>query len=145
MPIASLRYRGNYSHRIRRKTAAPDATFFIFLFHLFPISPFYHKCNPSPPLENYKRGGRGHAHEEKKRRIEHTTNTEMTHTHLAKTTTHTSLEETWDPLPLSKACNPYYEHYGARQYEQQQNPLDVGLFSPEPVYTLVSALHTIQA
>jgi hypothetical protein len=21
---------------------------------------FYHKCNPSPPLGNYKRGGRGH-------------------------------------------------------------------------------------
>jgi hypothetical protein len=39
-------------------------------------------------------------------------------THLAKTT-HTSPEETWDLFPLSKACNPYYEHFGARQYEQQ--------------------------
>jgi hypothetical protein len=28
--------------------------FFVFLFHLFPISPFYHKCNPSPTLGNYK-------------------------------------------------------------------------------------------
>jgi hypothetical protein len=33
---------------------------FVFLFRLFPISPFYHKCNPSPPLMNYKRGDRGH-------------------------------------------------------------------------------------
>jgi hypothetical protein len=33
---------------------------FVFLFRLFPILPFYHKCNPSPPLGNYKRGGRGH-------------------------------------------------------------------------------------
>jgi hypothetical protein len=33
---------------------------FIFLFPLFPISPFYAKCNPSPLLGNYKRGGRGH-------------------------------------------------------------------------------------
>jgi hypothetical protein len=31
-----------------------------FLFCLFSISPFYHKCNTSPTLENYKRGGRGH-------------------------------------------------------------------------------------
>jgi hypothetical protein len=34
--------------------------FFIFLFHLFPISPFYHKYNLSPTLGNYKREGRGH-------------------------------------------------------------------------------------
>jgi hypothetical protein len=40
-----------------------EATFFVFLFHLFSISPFYHKCNPSPPLRNYKRGGRGHIKE----------------------------------------------------------------------------------
>jgi hypothetical protein len=59
-PTASLRYKGNCSHQIRRKTAAPKATFFVFLFYLFPISPFYYKYNPSPPLENYKRGGRGH-------------------------------------------------------------------------------------
>jgi hypothetical protein len=32
---------------------APEATFFVFLFHLFIISPFYHKCNQSP-LETIK-------------------------------------------------------------------------------------------
>jgi hypothetical protein len=66
-----------------------------------------------------------------------------------RSSNHTSMhhpsKETWDPLPLLKACNPYYEHSGARQHEQQQNPLDVGPFMPEPVYILVSALHTIQA
>jgi hypothetical protein len=34
-PVASLRYKGNYSHRIRRKTAAPKATFLLFPF-IFP-------------------------------------------------------------------------------------------------------------
>jgi hypothetical protein len=38
----------------------PKATFFVFHFRLFSILPFYHKCNPSPPLGNYKRGGIGH-------------------------------------------------------------------------------------
>jgi hypothetical protein len=33
---------------------------FVFLFHLSPISSFFHECNLSPPLRNYKRGGRGH-------------------------------------------------------------------------------------
>jgi hypothetical protein len=56
-PVKSLRYRGSCSHRIRRKMAAPEATFFVFLFRLVSISPFYHKCNPSPILGNYKRGG----------------------------------------------------------------------------------------
>jgi hypothetical protein len=32
-------------------------------------------------------------------------------------TTTTTTQETWDLLPLSKACNPYYEHPGARQHE----------------------------
>jgi hypothetical protein len=59
-PITSLHDKGSCSCRIRRKTAAPEATFFVFLFRLFPISPFYHKCNLSPTLGNYKRGGRGH-------------------------------------------------------------------------------------
>jgi hypothetical protein len=78
---------------------------------------------------------------------EETTHNTHTHTLLAKTSTHTHhpSKETWDPLPLSKACNPYYRHSGARQHEQQQNPLDIGPFMPELVYTLVSALHTIQA
>jgi hypothetical protein len=42
-------------------------------------------------------------------------------------------KETWDPLPLSKAYNPYYEHSGARQHKQQQNPLDIGTFLPKPI------------
>jgi hypothetical protein len=58
---------------------------------------------------------------------------------------HHLLEENWDPPPLSKAYNPYYEHSGARQHERQQNPLDIRPFMPEPVYILMSALHTIQA
>jgi hypothetical protein len=40
---------------------------FVFLFILFPILPFYHKCNPSSPLENYKREGRGHIMRERSR------------------------------------------------------------------------------
>jgi hypothetical protein len=44
-----------------------------------------------------------------------------------------SHEETWDPFSLSKACNPYYEHSGARQHEQQSNPLDIGSFLHELV------------
>jgi hypothetical protein len=46
---------------------------------------------------------------------------------------------------FEKACNPYYEHPGARQDEPQRNPLDIEPFMPEPVYILVSALHTIKA
>jgi hypothetical protein len=38
MPVASLHYRGNCSRWIRRKTAAPEATFFVFSFI---FSPFY--------------------------------------------------------------------------------------------------------
>jgi hypothetical protein len=69
------------------------------------------------------------------------------HTLLAKTSTHMHhpSKETWDPLPLLKAYNPYYEHFGIRQHEQQQNSLDVGSFMSEPAYILVSALHTIWA
>jgi hypothetical protein len=66
----------------------------------------------------------------------------MKHT-LLRGHTHPSLEETWDLLPLSKACNPYYEYSGVRQHEQQPNPLDIGTFLPEPVYILASAWHTI--
>jgi hypothetical protein len=50
--IAALQ--DNCSHRIRRKTATPKATFCLSLS----FSPFYRKCNPSPPLGNYKSGGR---------------------------------------------------------------------------------------
>jgi hypothetical protein len=42
-------------------------------------------------------------------------------------------KETWDMFPPSKACNPYYEHSGARQPEQQRHPLNIGTFLPEPV------------
>jgi hypothetical protein len=114
-PIASLRYQGNCSHRIRRKTAAPEATFFSFAF---PTSSFYYKCNPNPALKTIK-GEAGTLSEEDEfttsdrnthlaKTITHT----HTHTHLTKTTTHNAHlpEETWDRFPLSKACNPYYEH-----------------------------------
>jgi hypothetical protein len=111
---------------------------FCFSLSSFLILPLYHDCNLSPPLRNYKRGGMERAQKGTRRR--------RTTTHLMNTYTHLiSTEETWDPFPLSKACNPYYEHSGARQHEQQQNPLDVGSFMPEPVYILVSALHTIRA
>jgi hypothetical protein len=63
---------------------------------------------------------------------------------LISVKTTTTTQKTWDLLSLSllKACNPYYEHSGARQHEPQQNPLDVG--PPEPIYILVFALHTIR-
>jgi hypothetical protein len=115
---------------MRRKTATLEATFFVFLFHPFPFPSLYYECNLSPLLRSYKWGGRGHDREN---------NEETIHTRTPPS------KETWDPLPLSKACNPYYEHSGARQHEQQQNPLDVGSFMPEPVYILISALHTIRA
>jgi hypothetical protein len=51
---------GNYSHRIRRKMATPEATFFYLSPSFFLFLPLYHECNPSPPLRSYKRGGRGH-------------------------------------------------------------------------------------
>jgi hypothetical protein len=122
----------------KRKMATPEVTFFVILFHLFPILSLYHKYNPSPLLRNYKRGGRD-------RQKEGTKNTRA-HTHLAKTSIHTHhpSKKTWDLLPLSKSCNPYYKYSSARQHEQQPNPLDVGLILPEPVYTFVSALHTIR-
>jgi hypothetical protein len=135
MPIASLRYRGNYSHQIRRKTAAPEATFFVFLFRLFPISPFYHKCNSSPPLENYKRGGRGHTHGDQM----DTMNIETIDTHLAKTTTHAHL-----PQKRHGICS-LYQKLVSPTMSTRHNPLHIGSFSPKPVYTLVSALHTIRA
>jgi hypothetical protein len=62
-----------------------------------------------------------------------------------ETTHHHHSQETWDLLPLLKACNSYYKHPGVRQHEPQRNPLDVGPFMPKPVYILVSALHTIKA
>jgi hypothetical protein len=99
--------------------ATPEATFFVF----FSFSSLYHECNLSPLL-----------------RVEFTSIETTT-----STQTYHPSKETWDPFPLSKAYNPYYEHSGARQYEQQQSPLDVGPFMPELVYILVSTLHTIRA
>jgi hypothetical protein len=61
--------------------------------------------------------------------------------HTSRTTTH----KRPGICSLSKACNPYYEHPGARQHEPQRNPLDVRPFMPEPVYILVFTLHTIEA
>jgi hypothetical protein len=124
---------GNCSHRIRRKTATPEATFFVFLFH---FHLFTTNVIRALSLEAIKgevgatsRDNRQHIHTIEK------TMKNSTHTLLTKTSTHTHhpSKETWDPLPLLKACNPYYEHSGARQHEQQQNPLDVGLFMPELV------------
>jgi hypothetical protein len=66
----------------------------------------------------------------------------QSHIHVS---THHPSQEIWNPLSLLKACIPYYEHFGVRQHEQQQNPLNVGPFMPEPVYILVSVLRTIQA
>jgi hypothetical protein len=138
MPIASLCYRENCSCRIRRKTVTPEATFFVFLFRLFLFRLVTTSVTQALPLETIKEeaGIASHGMD----RIE----SHHEHTSLRGHHTHPSLEETWDPLPLSKVCNPYYEHPGVRQHEQQPNPLDVGPFFPKPVYILVSSLHTIQ-
>jgi hypothetical protein len=45
---------GNCSHRIRRKTAAPEATFFVFLFRLFPLHLFTTLVTGALPLETIK-------------------------------------------------------------------------------------------
>jgi hypothetical protein len=55
------------------------------------------------------------------------------HNWLGKHSNSRTTKETWDLLPLSNACNSYYEHSSARQHEQQQHPLDVGIFLPKPV------------
>jgi hypothetical protein len=54
MTITSLCYRGNCSDRIRRKTAVPEAIFFVYLFYLFPISPFTMNVTQALPLEAIK-------------------------------------------------------------------------------------------
>jgi hypothetical protein len=58
----------NYSHRIRRTIATPEATFFCLslLFSLF--LPLYLKCNLTPPLRSYKRGGREDRQKEERKR-----------------------------------------------------------------------------
>jgi hypothetical protein len=54
MPVTSLRYKGSYSRRIRRETAAPEVIFFVFLFHIFLISPFTINVTRALPLETIK-------------------------------------------------------------------------------------------
>jgi hypothetical protein len=48
----------NCSHRIRRRTTTSEATFFCLSLPFSLFLPLYRKCNPSPPLKSYKRGGR---------------------------------------------------------------------------------------
>jgi hypothetical protein len=45
---------GNCSHRIRRKTATPKATFFVFLFHSPYFYPFIMNITQALPLEAIK-------------------------------------------------------------------------------------------
>jgi hypothetical protein len=119
---------GNCSHRIRRRTATPEATFFYLSLLFSPFSPLYRKCNPSPPLKSYKREAEATSRRDK------TIKQQQLESISVETTT--TIQETWDLLPLSKPCNPYYERPGARQHEPQRNPLDVGPFMYEPVYIL---------
>jgi hypothetical protein len=82
------------------------------LFFLFHFSPLYRECNPSPLLRSYKREGKG-----PQQRRTHSNQLEFTaikHSHSNRLEfTHHPSQETWDPLPLLKACNPYYEHFSA--------------------------------
>jgi hypothetical protein len=133
---------GDCSHRIRRKTATSKTTFFIFLFHSFRFYPFTTNVTRALPLEAIKgevgatsKGGDQAA----------TDRVHLNRNHTSRFHAPPLTKKTWDPLPFSKACNPYYEHSGARQHEPQRNPLDVEPFMPESVYILVSALHTIRA
>jgi hypothetical protein len=126
-----------YSPQRRRRMASSEATFFVFLFHSPCFHPFTMNVIRALPLEaitgeaeTKKRGGRAT-----------TLRTHLNRNQTSRTTTH----ERHEICSLSrKACNPYYEHLGARQHEPQQHPLDVGPLMPEPVYILVSALHTIR-
>jgi hypothetical protein len=79
-----------------------NATFFIFLFRLFPILPFYCKCNPSPPLRNYK----GEARATSRGDSDRNKTPIREHTSLTKNSNSYATKETWDPLTLSKACTP---------------------------------------
>jgi hypothetical protein len=108
----------------KEKDGHTQCHIFVFL-HLFPFHLFTTNVTRALPLGTIK--GEAGATSRGTRIETHLTDQALKHTH-----THTT-KETWDPLPLSKACNPYYEHYGARQHEQQQNPLNVGISLPEPV------------
>jgi hypothetical protein len=111
-----------------------EATFFAFLFHFLCFYHFTANVTRPLPLEVIK----GEAGRRQKKKDETTRQQQLEHKPPPPPL------ETWDLLPLSKACNPYYEHLSARQHEPQRNPLDIGPFLPEPVYILVSALHTIR-
>ena len=95
---------------------------FVFLFYLFPFHLFTTNVTRALPLGTIK----GEAGATSKR-------TRLKHNSLRKHSSSHTTKETWDLHPLSNACNPYYEHSGARQHEHQQHPLDVGIFLPEPV------------
>jgi hypothetical protein len=99
------------------------------------FSPLYRKCNSSPPLIRYKRGGRDQSDKamknSKKRRSKDQKN--------QATTTRTHSKPPPPPLKRLGTCslstyNPYYEYPGARQHKLQRNPLDVGPFMPKLVY-----------
>jgi hypothetical protein len=75
--------------------AAPEATFFVFLFHLFSFHLFTTNVTRALPLETIKEEAETH------------TLLRRTH-HLA----------TMDLFPLSKAYNRYYKHSSARQHKQ---------------------------
>jgi hypothetical protein len=81
-------------------------SFIFFLFHLFTTN-----VTRALSLKTIK----GEAGATSKRRNAGTN----THTSPRQPHTHHPSKETWDLLPLLKACNPYYEHSGARQHEQQ--------------------------
>jgi hypothetical protein len=109
----------NYSHRIRRRTATPEATFFAFLFHFSNFHPFTANVTRALPLEAIKGEAgattRGGSKREKRDKTIHQQQLEP----ISIETTTTTTQETWDLLPLSKACNPYYKHSDARQHEPQ--------------------------
>jgi hypothetical protein len=52
--VASLRYRGNCSHRMRRKTDAPESTFLFFSFMFSPFHLFTTNVTRALPLETIK-------------------------------------------------------------------------------------------
>jgi hypothetical protein len=121
----------NCSHRIRRKTATPEATFVVFLFYFYL---FITNVTRALPLEAIK--GRQRPHLRQSTRV---------HRNQAITHPHTTLTRDLGFALSRKLVTPTTSTSIQRQHEQQQNPLDVGSFMPEPVYILMSVLCTIQA
>jgi hypothetical protein len=89
----------------------------LFCFSLlsFLLSPFYlstTNVTRALPLGTIKgeagATSRGSRIENRSLLETHPTNQELTLTRH---------QETWDLLHLSKSCNPYYEHFGARQHK----------------------------